>query len=158
MSSVRFCLFVLVLHCTTASASSSDSSFCLCALKDLLEDYALFSVSDSPPRYRSKFFDDIGFFIGVASHWKPVNNATWMDISSLIRSPQGIYSHISLDGRTSVNDGLLLNGVRSAFLAELITAYRSILNQVNQFHERVISSRSNACLQETRDPWRRFFR
>ena len=166
MFSLLFCLSVLLVNWSSVSTDSSSPSFCLCALKDLLEDYALFTLTDSPPRYRSQFSDDIGFFIvGPSSQWKPVNNATWMDIASMSKSVRGLYSHISLDGRTPLNDGLLLNGLRSAFLAEILTAYRTLISQVDQFHEHVISSRTQTCLWATRDQstgnrndWRQFFR
>ena len=42
----------------------------------------------------------------------------------------GMYTHISLDGIDPINDGLSLDNLRSAHLADIMTEYRSIINKV----------------------------
>lgn len=134
------------------------TSFCLCALRELLEDYAMFAVNEDPPRYRSIFPNDVGFYIRTSSHWKEVNNATWSDLSLMIKEPRGMYARISLDGVQPINNGVLLNSARSAYLGEIIAAYRSLMQYIDSFHERVIQSRVQSCSpRNDQNSWRDFF-
>lgn len=147
--------------------SDSRISFCLCTIKDLLEEYALYTIDQDPPRYNSIFPDDLGFFIRSGSTWKPVNNATWLELFYMIKSPTGIYTEISLDGKQPVLNGLLVNGVRSAHLAAILADYRRIISNVNKFHERFMHSQLNRCsshllskTEEDRSPkdyWKSYF-
>jgi hypothetical protein len=148
-------------------SSDTSSSFCLCALKNILEEYALFTTDRIPPRYHSLFDNDIGFYIKVHSNWKSVNDATWIELSGMINAPSGMYTHISLDGIHSINNGLQLDNLRSAYLADIITDYRSLMNYIENFHENVIKSRSRLCMNEkekqiideksSQNKWRQFF-
>jgi hypothetical protein len=150
-----------------SAATDPSASFCLCTMKTLLEEYALHTVERSPPRYWPSFTNDIGFYVKTSSVWKPVNNATWIELATMIKAPMGIYTRISLDGLNPVNDGLLLNGVRSAHLAEIIRSYREIINDIEQFHDHVIRSRTASCLlsnradttssRSNRNNWQYFF-
>jgi hypothetical protein len=163
LSSIYF--FLLLLTIFTNVSSDQSSSFCLCALKDILEEYALFTTDRLPPRYHSLIGEDIGFFIGISSQWKPVNEATWIELSAMINAPSGMYTHISLDGIHPVNDGLQLDNRRSVYLAELIAAYRSLMSYVENYHKNVLQSRSGLCMMEqeqtmggkfSRNQWQQF--
>ena len=160
-------IYLLLFIFPNISSDVSLSSFCLCALKDVLEEYSLFTTDRLPPRYHSSFENDIGFYIGTNSNWKPVNDATWIDLSDMINAPSGMYTRISLDGIHPINNGLTLDNLRSAHLADIITAYRSIINYVDAFHERVIQRRTETCMIEnekqsingksSRNNWQQFF-
>jgi hypothetical protein len=151
----------------TSVSSDTSSSFCLCALKPVLEEYALFTTDRLPPHYHSSFQNDIGFYIRVDSIWKPVNDATWIELASMINAPSGMYTYISINGINPINNGLQLDGLRSAHLADIITAYRSFMDYVNIFHENVIKTRSRTCTMETQkqsivdksdqNTWQQFF-
>jgi len=110
-----FSIYLLLLLLLIFSNVSSDeySSFCLCTLKNILEEYALFTTDRFPPRYHSSIKQDIGFYIKTSSNWKPVNNATWIELSLMINTPLGMYTYISLDGIHSINNGLQLDCQRS---------------------------------------------
>ena len=118
-------------------------------MRPVLEEYALFTTDRIPPRYRSSFMNDIGFYVRIPSNWKPVNDATWMELASMINAPSGMYNHVSIDGIHPINNGLQLDGLRSAHLADIITADRSIIDFVQMFHENVIKSRTQTCMMET---------
>ena len=106
---MRFCVCLLIFSLILSNVSGEipSPSFCLCALRNLLEDYAMFTTTRLPPRYRPSSRSDVGFYVASlsSSSWKPVNNATWMDLSSMINAPSGMYTRISLDGIDSVNNG-----------------------------------------------------
>ena len=71
----------------------NSASFCLCALKNVLKDYALLSTDRIPPRYHSSNINDIGFYV-VPSKWKPVNNATWIELGAMINAPsRNVYTY-----------------------------------------------------------------
>lgn len=157
-------LFFLIINVLSDSSSSS-SSFCLCALKDILRDYALLSTDRIPPRYRPLNENDIGFYV-VPSKWKPVNNATWIELGRMINAPEGMYTHISIDGIKPIYTGLALDNIRSTHLADIITEYRLIINQINIYHENLIQNRSKTCSnQENKsyvgfgllNKWKQFF-
>jgi hypothetical protein len=167
-----FCVYLSIfsLILSNVSCEVPSPSFCLCALKDLLEDYAMFTINRLPPRYRPSSRNDIGFYVASSSlsSWKPVNNATWVDLSSMINAPSGMYTRISLDGVEPVNNGLSLSGLRSAYLAEIIASHRAIIDQVNRFHEHILKSRTERCRVETeeetsraepliRNKWQKYF-
>ena len=167
-----FCVYLSIFSLILSHVSGDvpSPSFCLCALRNLLEDYAMFTINRLPPRYRPSSRSDIGFYVASSSSssWKPVNNATWVDLSSMINAPSGMYTRISLDGLEPVNNGLSLSGLRSAYLAEIIASYRAIIDQVNRFHENVLKSRTETCLMETeeetsrpktlvRNKWQKYF-
>ena len=169
---MRFCVYLSIFSLILSNVSGEipSPSFCLCALRNLLEDYAMFTTTRVPPRYRPSSRSDVGFYVASlsSSSWKPVNNATWMDLSSMINAPSGMYTRISLDGIDSVNNGLSLSGLRSAYLAEIIASYRAIIGQVNRFHENILKSRTEICLLETegetsrvepliRNKWQKYF-
>jgi hypothetical protein len=65
-----FSIYLLLLLLLILPNVSTDNSisFCLCALKDILEEYALFTTDCLLPRYYSSFKQDIGFYIGTSSH------------------------------------------------------------------------------------------
>jgi hypothetical protein len=87
-------LFLFIL--ANISSDTPSSSFCLCTLKRVLEEYALFVTDNLPPRYHSSYNNDIGFNVGQPSHWKLVNNASWIELSAMINAPKAMYTHISL--------------------------------------------------------------
>lgn len=158
-----FSIYILFLIIPTISTDES-TSFCLCALKTALEEYALFTTDRLPPRYHPLHKEDIGFYIQTSSDWKPVNSATWVELSSMINEPTGMYTKISLDGIHPINNGLQLDSLRSAYLADIITAYRSLINYIDVFHENIIKRRSGLCKMENEqegksslDNWRQFF-
>lgn len=144
--------FLCLLICIKLSVSNQ-SSFCLCTLKQILEDYALITTDIPPPRYRSSNKNDIGFYIN-SPEWIKVNDATWLELSQMINSPQGIYSQISLDGKSSIKNGLLLDNIRSAYLADLIAQYRFIINQIRFSAEKILQNRTKQCFHQMRNSFR----
>ena len=141
--------------------ASNDSSYCLCTLKKILEDYALITTDIPPPRYRSFDKNDIGFYIN-SSGWKKINDATWIELSEMINSPLGMYSQISVDGINPIENGLLFDNIRSSYLADLVTQYRFILDQSRFFYEKILQNRTNQCLNsfrgsEMKSKWKKYF-
>ncbi|CAF1069369.1 unnamed protein product [Adineta steineri] len=157
-------IYLLILFIFNVSTDNSPS-FCLCALKDVLKDYALLTTDRNPPRYYSSDPNDIGFYI-LPSKWKPVNNATWSELGAMINAPSGMYTYISLDGIHPLDNGLTINSFRSAYLADILAEYRLITDKVETYHENMIKSRTETCLQQSKksvigsdlkDKWARFF-
>ena len=84
----------------------------------------------------------------------------------MINAPSGMYTHISLDGINPINNGLLLDNLRSSHLADIITEYRLIINKVEIYHQNLIQNRTKTCLDQTRkslvgfdlrSKWQQFF-
>jgi len=161
---LNICLLLLLLLILNVSSDNS-GSFCLCALKNVLKEYALLTTDRVPPRYHSSNVNDIGFYV-VPSSWKGVNNATWIELDAMINAPSGMYTHISIDGINAINNGLGLDSLRSSHLADIITEYRSIINQVDIYHQYIIQNRTQTCLDQRKksvigfdlkSKWQQFF-
>jgi hypothetical protein len=162
---IKFVMFYLLILFFGNTLSDTSASFCLCALKSVLKDYALLSTDRLPPRYHSAIKNDIGFFV-LSNKWKAVNNATWIELGSMINAPEGMYTRISLDGINPINNGLSLDGLRSAHLTDIITGYRLIIDKVNIYHTNIIRNRTKTCSNENkksvlgfslRNKWEQFF-
>ena len=95
---LSICLVIFLFLLDVSSENSA--SFCLCALKSALKDYALLATDRNPPRYRSSDPRDIGFYV-VPSQWKPVNNATWMELGTMINAPSAMYTRDVHSGTTA---------------------------------------------------------
>ena len=146
---MNYSIYFFSIILSNVFADQFSPSFCLCALKSILEDYALMSTDRQPPRYRSSNGNDIGFYV-ISAQWKPVNDATWIEIGKIINHPSGIYSQISLDGIQPINNGLPLDNLRSAHLADIFAEYRFILDKVHIYHQNLIENRTKTCLDQQR--------
>jgi hypothetical protein len=162
---MKYLICFLLLLLLPNVLSDNSASFCLCALKTVLKDYALMTTDRIPPRYRSSNKNDIGFYV-VPSKWKAVNDATWSELGAMINAPTGMYTHISLDGINPINDGLALDSRRSSHLADIMTEYRLMMNNVDIYHENIIKNRTKTCeVQEKKsiigfdlkNTWKQFF-
>lgn len=163
---MKFFVYLLIFLFLLINVSCDNSaSFCLCALKNVLEDYTLLTTNVIPPRYRPSVSNDIGFYV-VPSKWKAVNDATWNELGAMINAPEGMYTHISLDGIKPVNNGLSLDSLRSSHLADIITQYRLMINKVHLYHENIIKNRTKTCSNQEKQPfvgfdlfnkWKQFF-
>jgi hypothetical protein len=102
---MKLLIYISLLFLSNVSSETSSASFCLCAFKSVLKEYALLSTDRLPPRYRSSNKNDIGFYV-LPSKWKAVNNATWIELGAMINAPSEMYTHISLDGINPINNGL----------------------------------------------------
>ncbi len=161
---MKYSIYLLLIFYSNVLSDKS-SSFCLCTLKNILEEYALMSTNHLPPRYISSNKNDIGFYV-VPSRWKPVNDATWIELRAMINAPSGMYTHISLDGINPINNGLPFDNLRSSHLADIITEYRSIIDRVTIYYQNLIENRTKTCLDQTRkslvgfdlkSKWQQFF-
>jgi hypothetical protein len=162
---MKYSIYFLLILLLKNVLNDNSASFCLCTLKNILKNYALISTERIPPRYRSSNENDIGFYV-VPSKWKAVNNATWIELGEMINAPTGMYTHISIDGINPINNGLALNNIRSAHLADIITEYRSIIDKVDLYHENIIRNRTQTCLNQKKksvigfdlkNTWKQFF-
>jgi len=161
---MKYSIYLLILFLSNVSSNTSPS-FCLCTLKNVLKEYTLLSTNRIPPRYRSSYKNDIGFYV-VPSKWKAVNNATWLELGAMINAPLGMYTHISLDGIHPINNGLALDSIRSSHLADIMAEYRSMMDKVDLYYEEIIQNRTQTCLDQTKhsvigfdlkNKWAQFF-
>ncbi|CAF1215727.1 unnamed protein product [Adineta ricciae] len=144
----NLCLLILLLLHHYVSTEESPK-FCLCVLKSILQEYSLLTTDRLPPRYRPLNPADIGFYV-VPSRWKPVNNATWSELAAMINAPTGMYSHISINRKDPLQNGLQLNSRQTAYLADIVADYQSMMYKVDLYHEKIIQNHTKSCSQEVK--------